>query len=429
MKTFKNTSITFLGLVLLSTSLLLIFKHNGRQNSGNKQLDCKIITCSDTRESITFILGEDKEKDNPYYAEAKNYYLYNASGRTSYLIEGIESLTGVLEYLKDNPPANFMPWGTINLVAHGNQWNGLSVQVTPESGRATDERIKTYLEENSSEGLATNILDEQTLIFVHGCGLGNNHQLIRNIAEFFRTKDATPVVRASRLFEYYSSTSVKSKITTTQRYYARAWLISYKMGYQPDKNLIAADFQNKYPKSKINWNYALANTQAKWAGDLYHYTFEVPVKWIIKNPSPDSLPDFTSQSSQRRWVMDQKEITDKLSRLELPAEKFNWWLRKVYVTNPDGTKSPAMWVKGYCTIVCIVQPLIDSNSEITALPEPFLPEENDSNYFYSCSIKPEGYNVNKIETVIPGFVMNNIFGRVSEPKDELYKLINSNENK
>ena len=335
-----------------------------------------------TRESITFILGEDKEDDNPYYKEAIKYYLYNEVDKTDYVVTDCRSLSELLNYLKNNLPANRLPWGIINLVSHGNQWTGLSVAVAPKSGRATPERIREYTENGTLKELADNIIDEQTIIYIHGCGTGNNHQLIENIAVAMGGKGAVPVVKASRLFEFYASMSDQGMVTATQRYNAKAWFQFYRMGYLPGKEIIEKDFRSKYPQSKIDWNYALSKTQPAYIGDTYHYTFEVPLKWIIRSHESDSLSDLSDSESCLVWIKKQKEITESLSKLEIPVEKFNWWLRKVYVKNSDGTKSKALWIKGYCTLVCVLQPLVDESSDGGLLPKPLNAGQKDDDSFY-----------------------------------------------
>jgi hypothetical protein len=330
----------------------------GQENYG---IDSDMASKISDRLSITFILGEDREYDNPYYIEAANYYKYNEEGKTEYVNTGCRSLLEVRDYLLENPPANGKPWGCINLVSHGNQWLGLSVRVTPESKRATPERIWEYIDNGTFSPMPLSVIDELSEFYIHGCGVGKNTELLDAITEAFRNNDTVPVVKASRLFEYYSSVKYKGSVIETQKYEARAWSVNYKMGYRPSYYTLMKWLDVKYPDESINWQDALNREQPRWDGDSYHYTFEVPVKWVIKYPNRDSLPDVSTNSKKLEWIAGQQEIMNDLQQIEIEPEKFNWWFRTVNVRNDDGSLSPAVWVKGYCTILCVIQPVVENN--------------------------------------------------------------------
>jgi hypothetical protein len=138
---------------------------------GNPDLKATVMP---VRESITFVLGEDKEADNPYYEEAMYYYRYHPEAGTTYLITECRSLLEVRDYLAYCSPVNGLSWGLINLVSHGNQWTGLSARVTPDSKRATPERIMEHIRDSTLLPLPGNVADGNTEIFLHGCGLGNS---------------------------------------------------------------------------------------------------------------------------------------------------------------------------------------------------------------------------------------------------------------
>lgn len=337
------------------------------------------------RESITFILGEDKELDNPFYAEATNYYLFNEEGKTEQVVTNCRSLLEVQDYLNENHPAGQMPWGLINLVSHGNQWVGLSVKVTPHSKRATSERIREYMENDSLIQLSDSIIDNETEIFIHACGLGNNKEILNTIADAFSGGDSKPKVRASKLFEFYTSVKDNDVVRESQMYYADAQFISYKMGYKPEDQIVVNLLNQKYPNSDIDFSDAVSREQARFVGDTYHYTFEVPVKWVIKYKDSASYPDLSTKKLQVKWINEQKEITDVLKKIDIPINKFNWWFRDVYVNNENGTKSPAVWLKGYCTILCVIKPLTKDKNTANMLYTPFVPDVEDEEYYYTVT--------------------------------------------
>lgn len=324
------------------------------------------------RENITFILGEDREADNPYYDEATNYYRYNEKGKTEHVITSCRSLLEVRNYLAKNAPSNNQPWGLVNLVSHGNQWLGLSVRVVPEGKRSTPENIMESIDNSTFKPLPSYILDEESILYVHGCGIGNNPEILKSIGKAFGGKDTLPKVQASVLFEYYSSIKYNEVVIESQRYFAKVWHTNYKKGYRPENTVLSRRLKQEYPESTIDWQDALSREQPRWDGDIYHYTFEIPVKWVFPYPDKDSLPDLSSHPKQLEWIRYQDEIMETLKKIEIPEEKFNWWFRNVYVANEDGSRSPAIWLKGYSTILCVIQPVIE--------------DENDNNIYMASLI-------------------------------------------
>ena len=341
------------------------------------------------REDITFILGEDRNNANPYYREAGYYYSLNPEGKTEQLVKDVRSLQEVGEYLKAHKPANGLPWGIVNLVSHGNQWTGLSVKVTPSSKRATPARILEHISDRSLQPLPNDILDEQSEIFLHGCGVGNNAKLLTVISLAFGGPGRNVNVRASKLYEYYTSEKHGNIPQKSERFVAESYSLSFKMGYQPDQQTLVDLLTNQNTDTDIDWEDALSRERPRWPGDTYHFTFQVPVKWVVPFVSKDSMPDVSTKSLQIAWINSRPEITEKLKELELPADKFNWWFRKVYVTNDDGSKSPAIWLKGYCTILSVLRPLTESADS----HRPLQPDPQDAKYFAVLGTEWDKFNV------------------------------------
>ncbi len=324
------------------------------------------------RKSITFILGEDEDPSNPYYREAADFYQFNTEHKTDFVVTKCRSLLEVRNYLENNAPDNDLPWGQINLVSHGNQWLGLSVNVTPESKRATQERIKEHIENGSLKALPDDIADSKTEIVIHSCGVGNNPRLVDIISKAFGGEHNRPMAKASTLFEYYESKRDGDKLIESKRYFANAWHVNYKKGYKPEKKVLENMLRIKYPNEKINWTEAIEREQPRFSGDTYFYTFEIQVKWVINLSETDSIPDLSDQTAMLAWVKTQKEITESLKETDIPAGEFNWWIRKVYTDNPDGTKTPALWVKGFSEFLCVIKPVINDQNK----------ENNDSECYF-----------------------------------------------
>lgn len=360
------------------------------ENPATKEDTVVSTAKSETRISIAFILGDDKEVDNPYYKEALRYYTTNPEGRTDLVVSTCRSLLEVKEYLKANAPSNGLAWGTIHLVSHGNQWTGLSVKVTPDSKRATTQRIVEYNQSARFEAFDELVVDSTTRIFLHGCGIGNNGTLVSAIRSFFGFKNGQPDIFAPKLFEYYAS-SGSGKDLQSQRYMAESWLINYPMDNKPAPTSLTNELREKYADVSVDWQGALSREQPRWIGDVYHYTFEVPVKWIIP---VDSLPDLQDGAQQTKWLKTQQQIIDELAMLQIPIEKFKWSLSNGYVEKGSGLKTPAVVVKGYCTMLCVLQALTQDHNPQTTLQKPFVADVTDTRFYYSAlSSQALGHNL------------------------------------
>ena len=304
------------------------------------------------RQNITFILGEDQGLKNPFYSKAEQYYRMDEKEKTEFVITSCRSLAEVQEYLLRHVPRD-QPWGLINLVSHGNPYQGLRAKVTPNGKRASPESIFEGLAAGELKKMPARFVDNKTRISLHACGLGYNRELTEAVQAAFSGPVDTPVVKSSKYFEYYvGDAHAESNI---RKFMADYWLISYKMGYRPSDRIIARMLRNKYPGQKIKWREALLKERANKAGEVFHYTFDVPVKWVFPYSSRDSVPDLRSQRECLEWVNRNSRILQDLKTLDIPSEKFNWWMRRIYLRNDDGSSTPALWVKGYSTILCVLK--------------------------------------------------------------------------
>jgi hypothetical protein len=269
----------------------------------------------------------------------------------------------IRDYLTENPPSNDLPWGLVNLVSHGNQWLGLSTRVAPDSKRASAEVINEYINKGLFPEVSDSLLDNKSELFLHGCGIGKNKELVRAVQLLFGGKNELPSIEASELYEFYTSTKYKGVVQKSDRYLAETWSVYYKMGYKPVERRLCQQFNDKYSDVEIDWKDALSRDQPRWAGDVYHYSFEVPVKWVIPYADKDSMPDISTKEFQLKWLKQQVEICRMLDKINIPIEKFNWWFRTVYVENENGIRTPAIWVKGYCTILVVIRPQVEDKKE------------------------------------------------------------------
>ena len=305
------------------------------------------------RQEITFILGEDFNTRNPFYFNTELYYRFNKQEKTDVVITNCRSLTEVQDYLRENVPKYHQAWGLINLVSHGNQYTGLSVKVSPKGKRASAKRVREGIENQTLNSLPDNVIDQHTHISLHGCGIGNNTDLLEAMTSAFSSDTYSPKLNASNYFEYYMPDANNAQ--SINKFLAKYWIVNFKKGYQPNDRVLARKFANRFPDADINWKHALQNQKGSEAGDVLNYTFTIPVKWVFRYDCKDSVPQLDTKASRLNWVKQNQKIMEGLEKLDIPLEKFNWWMRNIYVRNDDGSKTAALWVKGYCTSMCVLE--------------------------------------------------------------------------
>jgi len=389
MKTILKHRIAVIIAVIAAISITLLFSFNKPVQKLAKQIAAVSLAVPNSdepyinskRESITFILGEDKKGSTPYYSLAFDYYTSDKSTHTEKIITTCRSLTEVRDYLRQNPPANGLPWGLVNLVSHGNEWFGMSVPVAPGSKRSSTERITEYVNTGKFASLSDSLIDDSTEIYLHGCGLGKDHDLLKIIAKAFGGTGKRPVVRASKLKEYYSSLHNGEKVLKSQLYFAKTWNVYYKYKCRPDDSLLRKEFRELYPNDSIDWDAALSHTNSLIPGDVFHYTINVPVYYTAQYSSPDSLPDLSNEKKKIKWISGQKTLTDIIAKSKIPVEKFKWSTQKVFIADEKNIKKPAINVSGMCTVLCIVKPLLQEKSILADKDKPYFPAKSDTAYF------------------------------------------------
>ena len=345
--------------------------------------DTLIVAPIQLRESITFILGEDHNPKNPYYSEATDYYRLNKTDRTEYLVTTCRSLLEVRDYLEKNPPYNHLPWGLVNLVAHGSVWLGLNVPVLPGSKVSSAERVMEYVLNGLFKPLSDSLVDSSTTIFIHGCGIGKNRPLLASVAEAFGGKTNKPEVRASKLFEFYMSSRNNGRPIDCQRFITQSFYYFYPTGTKPTDSLIGQKLQSTYPDERINWKDALSRESPRFPGDIYHYSFKIPIVWMNKFQKPSSPPDLGTYEKKLKWLKQQPEIIKTTSSYNLTVNQFNWLVFNLSYSNSVGEKLPAVLAKGSCTILCVLKPLVIKKDSISEILAPYVPSPLDTVYYTS----------------------------------------------
>jgi hypothetical protein len=240
--------------------------------------------------------------------------------------------------------------------------------------------------------LSDSIIDQETTIAIHACGVGNNAEFVESFAQVFRSRTAIPRVIAPKHFEFYTSGTDQLGNEYSKFYMARSWMVSFRKGEKPGDIKLCNLLHEKYPDAPVDWQDALRRPKPRFGGDTYHYTFDIPVNLVIYLSANDSLPDFTSSENQLNWINQQSQIQHILSNMQIPARHFSWTLKKGSAKDKSGVRTTAISVKGFCTMLCILKPLTAEKLTSCGNAPPFVPALTDTAFYYysggkSCNIK------------------------------------------
>lgn len=129
------------------------------------------------RESITFILGQDKDAANPFYEEAFFYFSNHPYDRTEYIITSCRSLLDVRNYLASFPTFNALPWSTINIVMSPKESNDLRVPIFPQGITSDVKNLEVVAAQNDFPSLFSNQIDQRTTLYIHGAEVKKDSKL------------------------------------------------------------------------------------------------------------------------------------------------------------------------------------------------------------------------------------------------------------
>jgi len=347
----------YLGVTLVFMTALVFAGLYSPDNSKNvllKSVDgFGVETVVTRRESITFVLGEDSSQANSFYTQAAEHYYRHPDERTDYVITSCRAISEVQHYLAANPPGNGEPWGTINLVTHGNEWGGLAVPVVAGGARTTAATIDDAVATGGLTPLTPDYIDLRTEIRLQGCALGRQPLLLRSIARAFG--ELQPRVCASNGFVFYEATEWQGRVVATRQRLADCWYAFYRTGYRPGDIRLARQLQHRYPDAEVDWRQALNNNRLTHQQQLFHSTFTVPVRWTVTYPDPATVPDLSENTALTAWVDEEAGLQEYLKGLGLSADLFTWRSSRNVYTWPDGTMEDAVTVEGKCTVLCVLE--------------------------------------------------------------------------
>ena len=172
-------------LILLMIAVVSLQACKGRGDTAPLPVADTLAQPCDTipRISVTFIMGRDLSAYNPYYSLANQYYRLNPDERTEVVVDSLTALSQVLDWLRLHPADNGLPYGLVNLVTHGNEFIDLQMTVTPGGSRTSAESLFQAMADSLLLPPDSTVIDRHTLIYLHGCAVGQNQSLLDGLAQ------------------------------------------------------------------------------------------------------------------------------------------------------------------------------------------------------------------------------------------------------
>ena len=299
------------------------------------------------RPSITFILGEDQKDSNPYYALAKQYYLYNPNYKNNHYVDTCRSIVAVRNYLADHLPINAAGWGKITIVVHSNQWTGISVPVIEGGHRTTINSLFENIQTQEFQALPDSIVNQATIIDFKACGLGINKDLLKALALAFGGFDEQqPIVQSSENFIYYYTDEHQH----IQSKHFKPYYAFYKTAFKPANLHLVKELQEHYPTAEIDWLTAIQNKQPRWKDDFFHHRFNVPIEWYVYVDKDLATLNFDSEKKKIDFIEMQPELMKIVRDFDIPIEKFRWTF---VVEKEEGVAT--VLIKGKATVLCVLE--------------------------------------------------------------------------
>jgi hypothetical protein len=290
------------------------------------------------RPNITFIVGEDRDEENHYYAAAKKYYLTHDIDNQSIVIDYCRSLKTILDFLSVYKTKENKPLGIINIVAHGNEWNGLKMPILPNGKERTNTiTLKNALKNNLLQVMKNGSnIDEQTQLHIQGCAVGKDENLLSLMQEVF----------GGRL-QVYSPQKFVLYQPDNQRY-----LADYFYSFQhPDSSFQLAptvqQLRERHASEPLDWRMILTTTRGNDPKKPFSYKFKIPVHWTVNFSTATEIPSFQNQSDFEQWLFQQTQLMRSLEKMKLPKNAFRW---TYFVANNS------LKISGLSQVTCVLKP-------------------------------------------------------------------------
>lgn len=330
------------------------------------------------RSSVTFIMGNDNSGFNQYYTLASHYYRSPGDDHTDIVIDHLSSLSQVLDWLRLNPAPDSLPYGLVNIVSHGNEFIDLQMKVTPRGERTSPASLQKALDESLLSPPDSSVIDSRTLIFLHGCAVGQNQPLLDALALAF---GGNAKVMASKLFEYYAYLSSNKNPQSIRHYYARTWYAFQHPDSSFDEKVILKQLRSRYPSDTTHWREGLRRRFQDNPTQIYHYSFVVPCSYSEFYDTPTDMPSVNTKQKRRQWIENHEDFKELLSLTHIPMNYFQVKFYRQTMVSDDNHIYYGLRVKARSLVICLIQPITVFDTTLGIPFAPFRPSISDSSIF------------------------------------------------
>lgn len=321
----------------------------------------KVEVETQERQSISFIMGVDRDMKNPFYSNAEDYFRYHPEAKTDELVNSCRSLECLKNEINRYYQLNQKPYETINIVVHSNPWSGLSLPIIDGGERITAELLEEAYQNNIIEAIQDEIVDRDTKIIVHACGLGNNEALTNSLKKVIGGNDGqVPEIISSKNYVNFTNDNEQYFKSEMQAFYA-----FYPTAYKPADLHLARQLSNRYPNEDLEWLSAIQDENISASGAAFSYRYNVPIEWKVEYPEYD-IPELATQADQMEWLMNQDELMEIIEKTEIPFDYFRWKVKKGSDVNETNfIETPYIRVNGKVTVLCILKKATEARSLAT----------------------------------------------------------------
>ncbi len=315
--------------LILVISTLIIAKWDLKIDN-NKIISNSCVT--EARSSVTFIMGTDEPNSNTFYKNATYYYHMHPEDKTDVVTHSCKTLKDILDYLSN--PLESKSYGTINIVCHGNPWQGLSMSIATDLPRASLPNLLSGLKSKWITPLCANSIDHHSRINIISCGVGQNNELAEILKEIFSCTESgsLPVLNIEKYYVNFTDKLDKKR--------SEFYFVASKYDYN-DPNTISGKLKNKYRNIPINWQKAYRNESRNSGDDPHKHRFRMLVEWKIGFNDSNEIPELKNDVDILKWLKSQHAAMAELKQMDLKPEDFMW--HSFLVTDQSNT----IKIKGY----------------------------------------------------------------------------------
>ncbi len=290
---------------------------------------------TEARSSVTFIMGTDEPNSNNFYKNATYYYHMHPEDKTDFVIHSCKTLEDILDYLS-NQSGNKI-FGTINIVCHGNPWQGLSMKIKNDLQRASLPNLQAALKSKRIIPLCSISVDHHSQVNIISCGVGQNTKLSEILKEIFSCPESNrqPAFNIEKDFVNITDKMDKKR--------SEFYFVASKYDYSSPE-IISGKLKSKYKNIPINWQKAYRNENRNSGDEPYKHGFRMLVEWKIGFNESRDIPVLKNDADILKWLKTQHSAMSELLQMQLKPEDFMW--HSFLVSEQSNT----IKIKGYCNV-------------------------------------------------------------------------------